>query len=153
MKSCQNTNCCLCQNFVSTLSITQVGTFLVLELPATTNLTNNEHLCVAFAQNVPDLIGIPAILISVGGVLHSVIETCHNAPHFMYADQLKQCCNGVANRQILSVIYGGDTGLFKYDGCRRLCKTNAVAENGSSALSVSAADSVSAVTAKKKNGE
>ncbi len=128
MINCQSQNCCVCPNFVSTTAIAQVGTSLVLTLPATTNLFNNEKFCVAFAQNVPNLTGIPNVVIQVAGINYPVIETQHCNAHLLYADQLKQCNCGIANRQILSVQFSADLAMFTYVGCRRLCKTNAIQE-------------------------
>lgn len=128
MINCQNSNCCVCPNFISTTAIAQVGTSLVLTLPTTVNLFNNEKLCVAFAQNVPNLTGIPNIVIQIAGINYPVIETQTCGAHLLYADQLKQCNGGIANRQILSVKYSADLLMFTYVGCRRLCKTNATVE-------------------------
>lgn len=128
MINCQNKNCCACPNFVSTTAITQVGNTLILSIPPTVNITNNEKLCIAFAQNVPNIIGIPNIAIYNGVTVFPVLEQQTKGVHLMYADQLKQCNCGIANRQILSVIYSADLGMFTYAGCRRLPKTNAIAE-------------------------
>lgn len=129
MSNCTNTNCCICPNFISTTAITQTGNVLILTLPTTTQLTNNKKFCIAFAQNVPNLTGIPYVAIDVAGTQYPVIEKQTRAVHLLYADQLKQCNGGVANRQILSLEYSADLGMFTFVGCRRLCRTNAIVES------------------------
>lgn len=132
MTNCQNENCCMCPNFVSTTAITQVGNALVLAIPSSTQLTNNKKLCIAFAQNVPNLTGIPYVAVEVNGTRYPVIQTQSCPAHLLYSDQLKQCNCGIANRQLLSVKYSADLGMFNYAGCRRLPKTNAIVETGNS---------------------
>lgn len=141
--NCQN-QCCECPSFVSTTKILQVGTQLELVLNGTTNLFNNEKLCVAFAQNVPNLTGIPSVAIVIGATTYPIIETQTCGAHLLYADQLKQCNGGVANRQMLSLKYSADLGMFVFCGNRRLCKTNAVVE------SVTPANISTDVTSKKE---
>lgn len=132
---CINSGCCVCPSFISTTAIAQIGTFLVLSLPPL-NLTNNKQLCINIAQQIPTLLGIPSILLSINGLFYPVIETQADcAPHLLYADQLKKGCNGViCSRQTISVKFAADSALFNYNGCRRLSKTNGVATNCGNSL-------------------
>lgn len=140
MINCQNSKCCLCPNFISSTEINQNGTILNITIPSTTQIYDGIQLCIALAQNIPNLTGVPSISIKIGGTSYPVIETQCKSVHNMYSDQLKQCpCGGIANRQMLSVKYSFDLKMFVYDGNRRLPKThsNSVAQASSFSVPMS----------------
>lgn len=74
-------NCRICKRFVGSVSITVVGTSLVINLPAA-NYDNCEKLCLAVLQEIPTTAtrGMPVVLTIGDSTVEYPLVKCNGTP-------------------------------------------------------------------------
>lgn len=102
-----------CVHFVKTVSVSLVGSVLVLNLPQET-YSNKEKVCICVAQTLPNVTSAQTVAITIGSVAtqYPLINKCGNNVH---ADQIR-------SRKVYHTNVATDTASFVVSPCE-LCNT------------------------------